>query len=119
MDLPTESDLIAHLSADHVLQIADKDGDGTADSAFITTHLARANTLAVSIAGEIDPTPAYLTGAQCDVAAYLMAKESRASLAEEHRKGFDDAIAMFHALRAPEFTGAEREFTISNTDGLI
>ena len=118
MDAATQTDMEARFSSNHLLEIADKNGDGTVDASFLAAHLSQANSLAVGIAGSLATTPSYVIGWQCDLAAYTMAKESRASLADEHRTAMEAALQGFQSLRAPAITGSTRNYTLAKTDGL-
>lgn len=119
MDAASQSDMEARFGANHLLEIADKNGDETVDAAFLAAHLSQANSLAIGICGTLSITPSYVVGWQCDLAAYTMAKESRASLAEEHKAARDEAIAGFHSLRTVSISGSARSFRLSDTDGLL
>lgn len=87
---------IVVLYGDDALVVADRDGDGVADSAAVAAALDHASAeidthLAARYALPLPGVPAMLVAWCCDIALYRLAL-SAAVLSEESRRRYDDAI---------------------------
>lgn len=96
MAYASESDITALYGEAYLNLVADRDGDGLADSGVVSAALARAD-------AEIDPylstkyslpmgnTPAHLVQVAVDIAIYRMAPD-HAALTDDMRARYKDAI---------------------------
>jgi phage gp36-like protein len=96
MAYATQADIVT-LYGDDALHVADRDGDGLADSAAVARALDHASAeidthIAARYALPLASTPAMLTAWCVDIALYRLALTADV-LSEEHRRRYDDALA--------------------------
>lgn len=96
MPYATQDDITRLYSPD-ALYVADRDGDGEAETDAVDTALAMASSeidsyLGVRYPVPIAPVPALLVQFCVDMALYRLAS-SRDMLSEEHRRRYEDALA--------------------------
>lgn len=102
MTYAIKSDLETRFGADEILQLADRDGSGTADTGVVDAVLADAD---VEIDGYVSvlytlpllTAPALLKQLACDISRYRLWKD-RAS--EQVRQGYEDAVATLKRISA-------------------
>lgn len=97
MAYAVRDDIVDRYSASELLIVSDRNGDGVEDDDIITSALEDAASeidsyLKVRYSLPFSSPPAVLTRVSIDIAMYRMS-ENAASLTDERRKRYDDAIA--------------------------
>ena len=102
MAYATASDLNTRFGAAEILQLADRDIDGDADTGVVEAALADADTeidgyLAAQYSLPLTSVPALVTRLACDIARYRL----WADAASEHvRQGYEDAVDLLKRIAA-------------------
>lgn len=97
MSYATIEDLIALHGGDAIDRLADRTGNGAADTATVARALGDAAALidgyiGLRVALPLDPVPAVVKNLSMDIAIYRLATDA-GLLAEDMRKRYEDAIA--------------------------
>jgi phage gp36-like protein len=100
MTYATQVDLETRYGADEILALADRGGNGVADSGVVSGAIATAEVeidgyLAVKYSLPLATVPVLVTQLACDIARYRLWKD-RAS--EQVRQGYEDAVDILKRL---------------------
>ncbi len=106
MAYATPAQIGERYDANVLVTIADRDGDGSADSAVLERALADASAeidtyLAAKYDLPLSSTPEVLTRLAVDIAVYRLASEAGPAT-EERRQRYDDAVALLRRLASGE-----------------
>jgi phage gp36-like protein len=123
MAYATSSNITARYSNAELLIVADRDGNGTADTDIITTALSDASAeidahLSLRYALPFTSIPAVLVRICVDIAMYRMA-ENAAAMTDERRRRYDDAIAFLKMLANGDLTLGADEPTDSAPNEIL
>ena len=102
MAYATQTDIETLYGADALALVADRDGDGTVETAAVDRALSDASAeidayLRVRYDTPVDPVPQLLVQLACDVALYRLAQTADVRT-EEHRTRYEDAMAALKRL---------------------
>jgi len=102
MTYATQADLETRFGAAEILQLADRDGDGSADSGVVAGALAEASAeIDAYLAGRyplpLAPTPGVLVRLACDIARYRLYTDV---VPEAVRKRYEDARRLLEGIAA-------------------
>ncbi len=102
MTYATQADLEDAFGATEILQLADRDRDGVADSPVIAAVLARADSMIDSYLGgryalPITPIPTVLVATACDLARYWLYDDAAP---ERVRDSYQDAVGFLKDVSA-------------------
>lgn len=140
MAYATESDFTTLYGDDFLVEIADRDGDDSADTSAVTASLAYAQSFIDSYVGKRYPLPLAtvpdsLKEANLVVAAYRLASRGRGHMTEQIDKDWERAVEWLKELAAgdaslglaedpasnflPTITSDPREFRTDQSEGLV
>jgi len=100
----TLEDIQHTMDEDDVIRFSDDDDSGVVNTEVVDKAIADAGSLvdaylAVRYTVPMDPVPAVINGAACDIAIYKISSR-RGIAAEEIRKKFEDAVKFIEKLAA-------------------
>ncbi|MFC1601795.1 gp436 family protein [Candidatus Sumerlaeota bacterium] len=101
----SQGDIENRIGDERLIQLADLDGDGSADSDVLTAALERADGLIDAYLGRryvvpVSPVPDIVRELAVDLAVYALHQTRRETLSERDRRAYEDALAFLRDAAA-------------------